>query len=29
MGVDDALRRAGAMDGDLVRIADIEFDFAD
>lgn len=29
MGVDDALRRAGAIDGDTVRIADKEFDFSD
>ncbi len=29
MGIDDALRNAGAKDGDLVRIADTEFDFAD
>ena len=28
MGVDDALRRAGAIDGDTVRIADKEFDFS-
>lgn len=29
MGVDDALRRAGAVDGDTVCIADKAFDFAD
>ncbi|MCL2547762.1 MAG: GTPase ObgE [Symbiobacteriaceae bacterium] len=28
-GVDDALREAGAQPGDTVRIADMEFDFAD
>jgi len=29
MGVEDALRKAGAKDGDLICIADREFDFAD
>lgn len=29
MGVDDALRAAGAKDGDTVRILDFEFEFAD
>jgi len=29
MGIDDGLRKAGAKDGDPVRIGDIEFDFAD
>ena len=27
MGVDDALRNAGAKDGDNVAIADFEFDY--
>lgn len=27
MGIDDALRDKGAVDGDLVRISDVEFDF--
>lgn len=29
IGLDDALRKAGAQDGDLVQIADKEFDYAE
>ena len=29
MGIVDALRKAGAKDGDTVRILDFEFDFND
>jgi GTP-binding protein len=29
MGVDDALRKKGAKNGDIVKIGDFEFEFVD